>query len=162
MPSFQLGIGIGIGNTFTLAILYQISRPLDLRDSRVVAEFPHQLVGMAHLRMGDFRAAVGRVDLAILPVSLVQNPVGIAEVRKVAVAHVEEDRLVLALEEVQTKFARLPKRSVNQDVRKEQIGGGLRQPSGRPFFTVYMLYTKIGKRLQANGIISFCLSRSKR
>ena len=75
--------------------------------------------------MGDFRAAVGRVDLAILPVSLVQNPVGIAEVRKVAVAHVEEDRLVLALEEVQTKFARLPKRSVNQDVRKEEIGGGL-------------------------------------
>ena len=40
-----------------------------------------ELVRMANLRVGDLRAAVGRVELARLPMVLSLDPVDVAEVR---------------------------------------------------------------------------------
>ncbi len=105
----------------------------EVRAVGAVAVLFDELVRVADFRVGDFGAAVGRVELPILPVLLLKYPVGVAEVHQIPMARVEQDWLVLALEEIQSNLAGLSEGGVHDDVRKQLIGSEARQPQRRFF-----------------------------
>jgi len=109
-------------------------RPLhepEIRAVGAIAVLIDELVRVADFRVGDFGAAVGRVEFSILPMILLKDPVGVAEVHHIPMARVEQDWLVLALEEIQSNLAGLPEGGVHDDVRKQLIGSEAGQPQRR-------------------------------